>query len=121
MADEIGLLRGKIGKIPRKYFTLDSYKKVQSFHWEEDWLDYVHEGTRVDNTNMINGHAYTSARLSEICQATYKVGHHTEYHQFNLAYVQLQDLECVVGYYDGEPDIKLKFTREFCKSKDVDQ
>jgi hypothetical protein len=75
LADEIGLLRGKVGKIPRKYFTLDSYKKVQSFHWEEDWLDYVHEGTRVDNTNMINGHAYTSARLSEICQATYKVGH----------------------------------------------
>ncbi|EFY94585.2 carbonic anhydrase [Metarhizium robertsii ARSEF 23] len=103
LADEIGLLRGKRGKIPRKYFTLDSYKKVQSFHWEEDWFDYIHEGTRVDNTNMINGHAYTSARLSEICQATYK------------------DLECVVGYYDGEPDIKLKFTREFCKAKDVDQ
>ncbi|KID93463.1 carbonic anhydrase 2, partial [Metarhizium majus ARSEF 297] len=56
LADQIGLLRGKQAK----------------FHWEEDWHDYIHEGSRVDNTNMVNMHCYTSARLSEVCQAKYR-------------------------------------------------
>jgi hypothetical protein len=120
LADQIGLLRGKQAKVPKKYFTLDNYKILQQFHCEEDWHDYIHEGSRVDNTNMVNVHCYTSARLTEVCQAKYRVSQSA--HQLQaLINFRPQDLECIIGYYNGEPDIKLKFTREFCKAKNVDQ
>lgn len=71
---------------------------------------------------MVNVHCYTSARQSEVCQAKYRVGSNpTQLPFLALIDFKLQDLECIIGYYNGEPDIKLKFTREFCKAKNVDQ
>ncbi|KAL7939932.1 hypothetical protein V8C42DRAFT_339102 [Trichoderma barbatum] len=46
---------------------------MQAFLWEEDFHDYIHEGSRIDYTNLLNLHCFTSARLSELCQAFYEV------------------------------------------------
>ncbi|KAH7255156.1 uncharacterized protein BKA55DRAFT_725354 [Fusarium redolens] len=68
--------------------------------WFSDHHDYVHEGYRVDNGTLLNTHCYTSARLSELCQAKYK------------------DVVFLVGRKDGEPELKLKIQRRVFEWKD---
>ena len=76
LADKIGLSRKK--KTPT-FFTIESYTHMQLYHWLSDPHDYKHEGSRVDATNLLNNHCFTSARLQEVCGATYKArGYNTE-------------------------------------------
>ena len=118
LAREIQLISGKRAKRTKKFFTAECYMKLQAFNWSNDWHVYVHEGARVDATNMINTHCYTSARLQEVCQARYRVSHASMQNAVCSALTAVQNFECHVGYFNGEPDIKIRFTREFCKGKD---
>ncbi|KKO96715.1 hypothetical protein THAR02_11181 [Trichoderma harzianum] len=68
LADKIGLEKDKGEK---KFLTIENYVHMQTFLWEQDFHDYVHEGVRTDYTNLFNIHCFTSARLSELCQAYY--------------------------------------------------
>jgi len=55
------------------FLTIKNYVHMQEQLWVWDHHDYIHDGYRVDNSNLLNTHCYTSARLQEVCQATYKV------------------------------------------------
>jgi hypothetical protein len=46
---------------------------MEELLWQHDHHNYVHEGCRVDLSALLKMHCYTSARLQEICKATYKV------------------------------------------------
>ncbi|EHK19894.1 uncharacterized protein TRIVIDRAFT_47098, partial [Trichoderma virens Gv29-8] len=98
-----GLPKGKDGVREQKFFTIESYVQMQSFHWSEDFHDYVHEGMRADYTNLLNLHCFTSARLQEVCQAVH------------------EDLQLILAWKDGKPEYRLKFERNFCKRIDVNQ
>lgn len=82
MADELGLYRaGKTDNEGKKHkkaqqpiLTMENYVRMQMYHWMRDGHQYQNEGYRVDNTNLLNTHCFTSARLSEVCQAVYNVG-----------------------------------------------
>ena len=86
LADNIGLMKsGKKGedgkkhkKDPKTFLTIENYVHMQERHWYDDFHDYLHEGYRVDNTNLLNNHCFTSARLSEVCQAVYEVSTRVE-------------------------------------------
>ncbi|RYP14043.1 hypothetical protein DL767_010440 [Monosporascus sp. MG133] len=93
LAEKIGLSREK--KTPT-FFTVESYVNLQLYHWVSDHHDYKHEGSRVDASNLLNIHCFTSARLRE-------------------------DLFCLVGRKNGQPDIKLDFKRKICKGLDYKQ
>ncbi|KAI0443369.1 hypothetical protein F4803DRAFT_515037 [Xylaria telfairii] len=100
LAEKIGLSRER--KAPT-FFTIESYVQLQLYLWTSDPHDYWHEGNRVDATNLLNNHCFTSARLQEVCGAKY------------------EDLVCLIGWKDGEPDIKLDFKRKICKGLDYKQ
>ena len=70
LADKIGLSR-EIK--PPTFFTIESYVQLQLYHWVSDAHEYKHEGSRVDATNLLNNHCFTSARLQEVCGAKYEV------------------------------------------------
>ncbi|KAK2590414.1 hypothetical protein QQS21_011901 [Conoideocrella luteorostrata] len=93
LAGKLGFVTGKAARRPRTFLTRENYVHLMMLLWGEDWHDYKHEGSRVDKANLLNNHCYTSAR----------------------------DMQCIIGWYDGEPDIRLKFTREFCKGRDDNQ
>ncbi|KAK3936527.1 hypothetical protein QBC46DRAFT_366858 [Diplogelasinospora grovesii] len=88
LAEKLSLFT-KIKK--QTFITLISYAYIH---------DYRHEGSRVDASNLLNTHCYTSARLQEVCGAKY------------------QDIICLVRWKDGEPEIKMDFKREICKGLD---
>ncbi|KAL2015888.1 hypothetical protein VTK56DRAFT_4663 [Thermocarpiscus australiensis] len=100
LADKIGLSRERK---PPTFFTIESYVSLQLHHWVSDPHEYRHEGSRVDGTNLVNTHCFTSARLQEVCGAKY------------------EDLICLVGWKDGQPDIRLDFKRKICKGLDYKQ
>ncbi|KAK0611658.1 hypothetical protein B0T14DRAFT_413287, partial [Immersiella caudata] len=79
------------------FLTIENCVHMQEKHWKNDHHNYIHEGIRVFLSRLLNMHCYTSARLQEICLAKY------------------QDLLCMVGWKDGEPDIKLGFKRDLAK------
>ncbi|KAL7940599.1 hypothetical protein V8C42DRAFT_362174 [Trichoderma barbatum] len=95
LADSIGLLKDV--HRTKKFFTIENYSHMQTFHWEKDFYNYIHEGSRIDSTNLLNAHCFTSARLSEICQATY------------------QDVVLMLTSYEGQPEFRLTFKRRICK------
>lgn len=53
--------------------TIENYTAIEKHLWLFNHHNYVHEGSRVDQSTLLNLHAYTSARLKEIYKATYKV------------------------------------------------
>jgi hypothetical protein len=57
----------------QEFLTIENYVKLHEHLWFNDHHDYVHEGCRVDNANLLNTHCFTSARLKELCQAKWKV------------------------------------------------
>ena len=73
LAKSIGLLKGKKGLRKKAFITIENYVHMQNRLWTNDFHDYVHEGSRVDNANLLNTHCFTSARCQEICQARYQV------------------------------------------------
>ncbi len=81
LADDLGLYRAgktdnegqKHKKAPKPILTIENYVRMQMQHWIHDGYQYQNEGNRVDNTNLLNSHCFTSARLSEVCQAVYNV------------------------------------------------
>ncbi|KAK3394980.1 hypothetical protein B0H63DRAFT_492051 [Podospora didyma] len=79
------------------FLTIENYVHMKVKFWQGDHHNYVHEGLRVYLSCLLNAHCYTGARLQEICMAQYK------------------DLLCMVGWKDGEPEIKLSFKRELAK------
>ncbi|KAK0655369.1 hypothetical protein B0T16DRAFT_396784 [Cercophora newfieldiana] len=107
MAPIEGELAEKLGlKDPHRdqeFLTIENHVKLHEHLWFNDHHDYVHKGCRVDNANLLNTHCFTSARLKELCQA--KSTRNSE------------DLVFLVGWKDGEPDLKLKVRRRECKGK----
>uniref|UniRef100_A0A4E9EHL3 C2H2-type domain-containing protein n=1 Tax=Gibberella zeae TaxID=5518 RepID=A0A4E9EHL3_GIBZA len=103
LANKIGLLTGKKGQRKKAFITIENYVHMQNRLWTNDFHDYVHEGSRVDNANLLNTHCFTSARCQELCQAKYK------------------DLECILSWKNGCPEFRLKFTREICKGTNTNQ
>ncbi|KAF4458660.1 carbonic anhydrase 2 [Fusarium albosuccineum] len=85
------------------YLTTENFVKLHEKLWFNDHHDYVHEGYRVDNATLLNCHCFTSARLAELCEAKYK------------------DVVFMVGWKEGEPELKLKIQRRICKGKDKNQ
>jgi hypothetical protein len=73
LAKKIGLLKGKRGQKKKAFMTIENYVHMQNRLWTNDFHNYVHEGSRVDNSNLLNTHCFTSARCQEICQARYRV------------------------------------------------
>ena len=55
------------------FLTIENYVDMEELLWQRDHHNYVHEGCRVDLSALLKMHCYTSARLQEICKATYKV------------------------------------------------
>ncbi|KAB5515367.1 hypothetical protein GE09DRAFT_1263504, partial [Coniochaeta sp. 2T2.1] len=100
LADTIPL--SKMRKDPT-YMTIPIYVNMFNLLWAEDGFDYKNEGSRVDAATMLNTHSYTSARLQEVCGALY------------------DDIICLVGWKDGQPDIKMDFKRNICKGLDYKQ
>ncbi|KAK4178046.1 hypothetical protein QBC36DRAFT_299686 [Triangularia setosa] len=80
-----------------KYLTIENYTAMEEHLWLIDHHNYMHEGSRVDESTLLKLHAYTGARLREICNAKYK------------------DLLCMVAWQDGEPEIKIGFKRDLAK------
>ncbi|KAF4943641.1 hypothetical protein FSARC_14865 [Fusarium sarcochroum] len=70
LADKLGL---KNVNREQGFLTHDNFVKLHEKLWFNDHHDYVHEGYRVDNATLLNCHCYTSARLSELCEAKYGV------------------------------------------------
>ncbi|KAK3984490.1 hypothetical protein QBC44DRAFT_336862 [Cladorrhinum sp. PSN332] len=111
LAKKIGLIKAggknaegkKYKKDSKTFLTIKNYVHMQERHWYDDFYDYLNEGYRVDNTNLLNTHCFTSARLSEVCQAVY------------------EDLQCILSWKDGKPEFRLKFKREVCKATDENQ
>jgi hypothetical protein len=68
LAEKLGLST-KIKK--QTFMTLTSYAHMFVQMWFEDSHDYRHEGSRVDASNLLNTHCYTSARLQEVYGAKY--------------------------------------------------
>jgi len=46
---------------------------MEELLWQRDYHNYVHEGSRVDLSGLLEMYCYTSARLQEICKAKFKV------------------------------------------------
>ncbi|PWI64678.1 hypothetical protein PCL_08687 [Purpureocillium lilacinum] len=103
LAKKIGLLTGKKGQKTKTFLTIENYVHMQKYYWCGDYHDYIHDGCRVDNANILNTHCFTSARRQEVCQARY------------------QDLVLLNSWTKGKPEFKLKFTREICKATDKNQ
>ncbi|KAK3935061.1 hypothetical protein QBC46DRAFT_424220 [Diplogelasinospora grovesii] len=97
LADKIGLSRLRKDK---GFFTRPLYVRMYELMWTRDSHEYVHEGSRVDASTLLNTHCYTAARLREVCGAKY------------------EDIICMVGWKDNELDIKMGFKREICKGLD---
>jgi hypothetical protein len=57
----------------QEFLTIENYVKLHEHLWFNDHHDYVHEGCRVGNANLLNTHCFTSARLKELYQAKWKV------------------------------------------------
>jgi len=55
------------------FLTIENYVILQEQLWFRDHYDYVHDGCRIDNSNLLNTHCFSSARLQELCQARFKV------------------------------------------------
>jgi len=72
-----GELQDKIGaeniSRPMTFPTIKNYVHMQEYLWFCDYHNYSHDRYRVDNSNLLNTHCYTSARLHEVCQARYEV------------------------------------------------
>ncbi|KAK0750179.1 hypothetical protein B0T18DRAFT_322066, partial [Schizothecium vesticola] len=90
LAQELGL---KNIRQDQAFLTIENYVILQEQLWFRDHYDYVHEGCRIDNTNLLNTHCFSSARLQELCQAKFK------------------DFVLLVGWTDGEPELRLKVRR----------
>jgi hypothetical protein len=75
LAERLGLSSEKKDK---PFFTKPLYLRLYSRMWTQDFHDYRHEGSRVDASTLLNTHCYTSARLSELCAAVYKVSDETK-------------------------------------------
>jgi hypothetical protein len=76
LADSIGLIKSQRRghkKEDKSYLTHENYVHMHERLWYNDFHEYVHEGCRVDNGNLLNVHSFTSARLAEVCQAIYEV------------------------------------------------
>jgi len=73
LAKKEGLLTGKRGQRKKAFITIENYVHMQERLWTNEFHDYNHEGSRVDNANLLNTHCFTSARCQELCQAIYKV------------------------------------------------
>ncbi|KAF1346306.1 hypothetical protein EJ07DRAFT_145073, partial [Lizonia empirigonia] len=80
------------------FLTIDNFIHMQKLFWERDYHTYTHEGVRVCLAGLLNLHCYSSARVNELCMATYK------------------DIVCMVAWTSGEPELKLAFKREFAKA-----
>ena len=70
LADELGL---KSLRKEQTFLTIENFVKLHQFLWFEDFHDYVHEGYRVDDANLLNTHCFSSTRVAELCGAKYKV------------------------------------------------
>jgi len=70
LAEELGL---KDLQREQAFLTIENYVKLHELLWFNDYHDYVHDGYRVDNANLLNTHCFTSARLKELCRAKYRV------------------------------------------------
>jgi hypothetical protein len=70
LAEELGL---KDLHREQAFLTIENYVKLHELLWFNDYHDYVHDGYRVDNANLLNTHCFTSARLKELCRAKYRV------------------------------------------------
>lgn len=79
------------------FLIIENYVDIEELLWQYNYHNYVYKGCRVDLSALLKMHCYTSARLQEICKATYK------------------DLVCMVVWKDGELEIKISFKREFTK------
>ncbi|KAK3395185.1 hypothetical protein B0H63DRAFT_386959, partial [Podospora didyma] len=99
LAQELGLKNLRQDQV---FLTIEDYVILQEQLWFRDHYDCVHEGYRIDNANLLNMHCFSSARLQELCQARFK--------DFVL-----------VGWKDGEPELRLKVRRRECKGKDINQ
>ncbi|KAH6982384.1 hypothetical protein EDB80DRAFT_592848, partial [Ilyonectria destructans] len=73
LTEVIPIKTGKSAHKPPTYLTIANFVNMQEFHWVDDFHDYVHDAIRVDNTNLLNPHCFTSARQQEVCQAVYQV------------------------------------------------
>ncbi|KAK3940946.1 hypothetical protein QBC46DRAFT_458631 [Diplogelasinospora grovesii] len=100
LADTLGLSRLRKEK---GFFTRPLYIRMYELMWTRDSHEYVHEGSRVDASTLLNTHCYTAARLREVCGAKYK------------------DIICMVSWKDNELDIKMGFKREICKGLNYNQ
>jgi len=101
------------------FLTIENYVILHEQLWFKDHHDYVHEGFRIDNANLLNTHCSSSARLQELCQSRYKVSSHAK--EFDRLDLITQDFVLLVGWKDGEPELKLKVKRRVCKGKDFKQ
>ncbi|KAB5550744.1 hypothetical protein GE09DRAFT_1033211 [Coniochaeta sp. 2T2.1] len=97
LAEKLGLSRSVKDKA---FLTISTYVNLYDHLWVRDNHEYRYEGSRVDASTLLNIYCYSSARQQEVCGAKY------------------QDLICIIGWKDGEPDIKLDFKREICKGLD---
>ncbi|TAQ83756.1 hypothetical protein B7494_g7916 [Chlorociboria aeruginascens] len=88
---------GRLDKKTGKATIKTNYVDIKKLLWQHNHHNYVHEGCRVDLSALLKMHCYTSARLQEICKATYK------------------NLVCMVAWKDGKPKIKISFKRKFTK------
>ena len=55
------------------FLTIENYVDIEELLWQHNHHNYIHEGCRVDLSALLKMHCYTSARLQEICKATFKV------------------------------------------------
>ncbi|KAK0726810.1 hypothetical protein B0T26DRAFT_627324, partial [Lasiosphaeria miniovina] len=63
LAQELGL---KNLRQDQAFLTIENYVILQEQLWFRDHYDYVHEGCRIDNANLLNTHCFSSARLQEL-------------------------------------------------------
>ncbi|KAK3938869.1 hypothetical protein QBC46DRAFT_365220 [Diplogelasinospora grovesii] len=99
------------------FLTIENYVKLHELLWLNDHHDYVHDGCRVDNANLLNTHCFTSARLKELCQAKYKVRGKQVVPVPTRAHLVTGSCLPSFRWKDGQPDLKLKVRRMECKGK----
>jgi hypothetical protein len=73
LAKKTGLLTGKRRQKKKTFMSIENYVYTHHRLWVKDFYDYIHEGGRVDNANLLNIYCFISARCQEVCQARYKV------------------------------------------------
>ncbi|OCK80334.1 hypothetical protein K432DRAFT_393129 [Lepidopterella palustris CBS 459.81] len=57
---------------PQTLLTIENYVHIQTQCWQADHHNYIHEGVRVYQSNMLTMHCFSSATLQEVCNSTCK-------------------------------------------------